>query len=267
MRASATAKYLNRAFTITYLTILLIVPLGLILYRTFQPGIGAFIDSMTSPAAISAINLTLLIVAIVVPLNAIFGVLIALALTRGTWRGRSVVQAIVDLPFAISPVIVGVSLVLVWGVGGWFGFLADWGVQIIFAVPGMVLATIFVTLPFVVREVEPVLREIGLEQQEAAATLGAAPWQTFARVTLPAIRWGLAYGVILTIARSLGEFGAVIMVSSNEPGVSQSLTLLVYGRYQQGNEYGAYTGATTLMLIAIVALIGMTALARRKGSD
>jgi len=264
MRSTAVAKYLNRAFTITYLTILLIVPLGLILYRTFQPGIGAFVDSMTSPAAISAINLSLLLVAIVVPLNAIFGVLIALALTRGTWRGRGLVQAVVDLPFAISPIIVGVSLVLVWGVNGWFGFVTDWGVQIIFAVPGMVLATIFVTLPFVVREVEPVLREIGLEQQEAAATLGATSWQTFLRVTLPAIRWGLAYGVILTIARSLGEFGAVIMVSSNEPGVSQSLTLLVYGRYQQGNEYGAYTGATTLMLIAVVMLLGMTALARRR---
>jgi sulfate transport system permease protein len=249
---------------IGYLTILLIVPLGLILYRTFEPGIGAFFHSMTSPAAISAINLSLLIVAIVVPLNATFGVLIALALTRGTWRGRSIVQAVVDLPFAISPIIVGVSLVLVWGVNGWFGFLADWGVQIIFAIPGMVLATIFVTLPFVVREVEPVLREIGLEQQEAAATLGATSWQTFWRITLPAIRWGLAYGVILTIARSLGEFGAVIMVSSNEPGVSQSLTLLVYGRYQQGNEYGAYTGATTLMLIAVLMLLGMTALARRR---
>ena len=264
MQHGRTARYANRTFTLVYLTILLLVPLGLILYRTFSPGVGAFIDSMSSPAAISAINLSLLIVAIVVPLNVVFGVVIALALARGTWRGRAIVQAIVDLPFAISPVIVGVSLILVWGVDGWFGFLADWGIQIIFAVPGMVLATIFVTLPFVVREVEPVLREIGVEQEEAAATLGASAWQTFLRITLPAIRWGLGYGVILTVARSLGEFGAVIMVSSNQPGVSQSLTLLVYGRHQQGNEYGAYTASTMLMLIAIVVLVFMTVLARRK---
>ncbi|GAA2053598.1 sulfate ABC transporter permease [Williamsia deligens] len=264
MRQRQTARHLNRAFTIVYLTILLVVPLGLILYRTFSPGVGAFIDSMSSPAAISAINLSLLIVAIVVPLNVVFGVILALALARGRWRGRAIVQAIVDLPFAISPVIVGVSLILVWGVDGWFGFVADWGVQIIFAVPGMVLATVFVTLPFVVREVEPVLREIGVEQEEAAATLGATAWQTFLRVTLPAIRWGLGYGVILTVARSLGEFGAVIMVSSNQPGVSQSLTLLVYGRHQQGNEYGAYTASTMLMLLALVALVLMTVFARRK---
>jgi sulfate transport system permease protein len=259
-----TARYANRTFTLVYLTVLLLVPLGLILYRTFSPGVGAFVDSMSSPAAISAINLSLLIVAIVVPLNVVFGVVIALALARVTWRGRAIVQAVVDLPFAISPVIVGVSLILVWGVDGWFGFLADWGIQIIFAVPGMVLATIFVTLPFVVREVEPVLREIGVEQEEAAATLGASAWQTFLRITLPAIRWGLGYGVILTVARSLGEFGAVIMVSSNQPGVSQSLTLLVYGRHQQGNEYGAYTASTMLMLIALVALVFMTVLARRR---
>ncbi|GAA1899400.1 sulfate ABC transporter permease [Williamsia serinedens] len=264
MQHGRAARYANRTFTLVYLTILLLVPLGLILYRTFSPGVGAFLDSMSSPAAISAINLSLLIVAIVVPLNVVFGVVIALALARGTWRGRAIVQAVVDLPFAISPVIVGVSLILVWGVDGWFGFLADWGIQIIFAVPGMVLATIFVTLPFVVREVEPVLREIGVEQEEAAATLGASAWQTFLRITLPAIRWGLGYGVILTVARSLGEFGAVIMVSSNQPGVSQSLTLLVYGRHQQGNEYGAYTASTMLMLIALVALVFMTVLARRK---
>ena len=264
MQHGRAARYANRTFTLVYLTILLLVPLGLILYRTFSPGVGALLDSMSSPAAISAINLSLLIVAIVVPLNVVFGVVIALALARGTWRGRAIVQAVVDLPFAISPVIVGVSLILVWGVDGWFGFLADWGIQIIFAVPGMVLATIFVTLPFVVREVEPVLREIGVEQEEAAATLGASAWQTFLRITLPAIRWGLGYGMILTVARSLGEFGAVIMVSSNQPGVSQSLTLLVYGRHQQGNEYGAYTASTMLMLIALVALVFMTVLARRK---
>ncbi|MBT0567838.1 sulfate ABC transporter permease subunit CysW [Williamsia sp. CHRR-6] len=266
MRSKPTVKYLNRAFALLYLTVLLVVPLGLIMYRTFEPGFGSFIDSMTTPAAQSAINLSLLIVAIVVPLNVVFGVIIAIALARGRWRGKAVVEAIVDLPFAISPVIVGVSLILVWGVDGWFGFLSDWGFKVIFAVPGMVLATIFVTLPFVVREVEPVLQEIGVEQEEAAATLGAGTWQTFRRITLPAIRWGLSYGIILTIARSLGEFGAVIMVSGNQPGVSQTLTLLVYGRHQEGKEYGAYAASTTLMALALIALVVMNVLNRRRAN-
>lgn len=253
----------SRLFVLFYIGVLLIVPLGLILYRTFEPGVGAFIDSVTSPAAISALDLSLLIVAIVIPLNAVFGVLLALALARGKWRGRAIVEAIVDLPFALSPVVVGVSLILVWGVDGWFGFLSNWGIQIIFAVPGMVLATVFVTLPFVVREVEPVLLEIGTEQEEAAMTLGANALQIFRRITLPAIRWGLGYGMVLTAARGLGEFGAVILVSSNQPGISQSLTLLVYGRFEQGNEYGAYAASTTLMLVAIVIILVMTLLARR----
>jgi sulfate transport system permease protein len=206
-----------------------------------------------------------LIVAIVVPINVIFGVLTALALVRGRFPGRSFMQGVVDLPFAVSPIVVGVSLILLWGAGGWFGGIENTGFKIIFGLPGMVLATIFVTLPFVVREVEPVLHEIGEEQEQAAATLGASNWQTFWRITLPAIRWGLTYGIVLTVARSLGEFGAVIMVSSGFPGVSQTLTLLVHSRYiDDHNTFGAYSAATVLMGLALVTLVLMTLLERRR---
>jgi sulfate transport system permease protein len=194
-------------------------------------------------------------------------VTVALALVRGRFPGRGALQAVVDLPFAVSPIVVGVALILLWGVGGWFGGVEALGFKVIFGLPGMVLATIFVTMPFVVREVEPVLHEIGQEQEQAAATLGASGWQTFSRVTLPAIRWGLTYGVVLTVARSLGEFGAVIMVSSGFPGVSQTLTLLVHGRYiDDHNTFGAYSAATLLMGMAVLALVLMTLLDRKRST-
>ncbi|MGO3326460.1 sulfate ABC transporter permease subunit CysW [Gordonia sp. (in: high G+C Gram-positive bacteria)] len=253
-----------RSIALIYLFVLLLVPVGLIFWRSFEHGFGQFWEWITTPAAISALQLSLLIVVIVVPLNVIFGVVTALALARGRFRGRGILQAIVDLPFAVSPVVVGVALIALWGADGWFGGLESFGIRVIFGLPGMVLATIFVTLPFVVREVEPVLREIGTEQEEAAATLGATGWQTFWRITLPAIRWGLTYGVVLTVARALGEYGAVTMVSSNFPGVSQTLTLLVHSRYTDDyNEFGAYAAATLLMLVAIVVLVVMTIVERR----
>jgi len=202
-----------------------------------------------------------------VPVNVVFGITVALALVRGRFPGRAALQAVVDLPFAVSPIVVGVALILLWGVGGWFGGVEALGFRVIFGLPGMVLATIFVTMPFVVREVEPVLHEIGEEQEQAAATLGASGWQTFWRITLPAIRWGLTYGIVLTVARSLGEFGAVIMVSSGFPGVSQTLTLLVHGRYlDDHNTFGAYSAATLLMGMAIVALALMTLLDRKRST-
>ncbi|HEX6388373.1 MAG TPA: sulfate ABC transporter permease subunit, partial [Solirubrobacteraceae bacterium] len=220
------AKYALRTVALGYLALLLMVPLGLVLYRTFENGFGAFWDSITTPAAISAFWLTIEIAAIAVPLNTVLGVLTAIVLVRGRFRGKALLDAIVDLPFAISPVVVGLALVLVFGRTGWFGpWLADHGIQIIFSVPGMVLATVFVSLPFVAREVVPVLREIGDEQEQAAATLGASGWQTFVRVTLPAIRWGIAYGVVLSTARAIGEFGAVSVVSSKVAGETETLTL------------------------------------------
>ena len=244
------------------------MPIAVILWRTFEHGLVPFLEAIRTPAAIAALNLSLHLVAIVVPLNVVFGVVTAVALARWKVPFRGVVQAVVDLPFAVSPIVVGVSLIMLWGVSGWFGGLHDsTGIRVIFGLPGMVLATIFVTLPFVVREVEPVLQEIGTEQEQAASTLGASAWQTFWRITLPAIRWGFTYGVILTVARALGEFGAVIMVSSGFPGVSQTLTLLVHSRYiDDHNTYGAYAAATLLMGLAIATLLLMTLLDRKRST-
>jgi sulfate transport system permease protein len=254
-------KLALRTTALAYLGALVLVPLGMILYRTFEHGFVAFWEQVTTPAAISAIGLSLEIVAIVVPLNVVFGVVTALALARGRFPGKGLLQAIVDLPFAVSPVIVGVALILFWGNDGWLGG----ALPVIFSLPGMVLATTFVTLPFVVREVEPVLHEIGAEQEEAAATLGASKWQTFWRITLPAIKVGIGYGVILTVARALGEFGAVTVVAGGVPGESQTLTLLVHSRYiDDHNVFGAYAASTVLMGLAVLTLMLMTLLQRRR---
>jgi sulfate/thiosulfate transport system permease protein len=253
---SPLARYLTRYLALAYIVVLLIVPVGLILWRSFAPGVGQFFASITTAAAVSALQLSLLVVAIVVPLNVIFGVPTALVLARNKFRGKGALQAVIDLPFAVSPVVVGVALIVLWGSAGAFGFVQNnLGLRIIFGLPGIVLASIFVTLPFVIREVEPVLHEIGTDQEEAAATLGSSWWQTFWRITLPSIRWGLTYGIVLTVARTLGEYGAVIMVSSNLPGKSQTLTLLVSDRHGRGSEYGAYTVSTLLMTVAVLVLV------------
>jgi sulfate/thiosulfate transport system permease protein len=266
MTLSPAVRYLLRYVALAYLLVLLIVPVGLILWRTFSPGIGTFIANVSTPAAISALQLSLIVVAIVVPLNVLFGVPTALVLARNKFRGKSLLQAVIDLPFAVSPVVVGVALILLWGSAGLFGFVEnDFGFKIIFGFPGIVLASIFVTVPFVIREVEPVLHELGTDQEEAAATLGSSWWQTFWRITLPSIRWGLMYGVVLTVARTLGEFGAVIMVSSNLPGSSQTLTLLVQDRYNRGAEYGAYAVSTLLMAVAVIVLVVQVILDARRG--
>ncbi len=265
MTLSPWVKHLLRWTALAYVGVLVIVPVGLILWRTFSPGVGEFFASISTPAAISALQLSMLVVAIVVPLNVIFGVPTALVLARNKFRGKNVLQAVIDLPFAVSPIVVGVALILLWGSAGLFGFVEnDFGLKIIFSFPGIVLASIFVTVPFVIREVEPVLHELGTEQEEASSTLGAQWWQTFWRITLPSIRWGLTYGIVLTIARTLGEFGAVIMVSSNLPGKSQTLTLLVADRYNRGNEYGAYAVSTVLMAVAVLVLIVQVVLDARR---
>jgi sulfate transport system permease protein len=254
-----------RVVALLYLAALLAIPVGLVFYRTFEHGLGAVYDSVTTPAAIHAFWLTIEIAAIAVPLNAIFGVLTAMALVRGRFRGKGVVDAIIDLPFAISPVVIGLALILVYGRSGWLGtWLVDHGIQVIFAVPGMVLATIFVSLPFVVREVTPVLREIGDEQEQAAATLGANPRQTFLRITLPALRWGIAYGVVLSTARAIGEFGAVSVVSGKISGQTETLTLLVEKRFQNFDVAGAYAASALLAVIALATLLAMTLIKPRK---
>lgn len=250
------SRYLIRYLASGYIVVMLIVPVWLILYRTFRPGFHQFYAWITTPAAISALHLSLLVLVIVVPLNVLFGVPAAMLIARNRFRGRAVLQSIIDLPFAVSPIIVGVALISAWGSAGVLGFIErDTGVKIIFGVPGIVLASIFVTLPFIVREVQLVLSEVGIEQEQAAATLGSSWWQTFWRITLPSIRWGLTYGVVLTVARTLGEFGGVIMVSSNLPGSTQTLTLLVNDRYNRGHVYGAYALSTLMMAVAIGFLI------------
>src|SRR6266496_2149673 len=249
------AKYALRFFSLGYLAVLLVAPVGFVFWRTFEHGVGPAWDAVTTPDALHALKVTLILTAIAVPANTIFGVLCALAIVRHRYPGAGVVNAVVDLPLALSPVVVGLALLLLYGRGGWLG-----GHAIVFALPGMVLATIFVSLPFVVREVVPVLREIGTEQEQAAATLGASALQTFRRVTWPAIRWATAYGVVLTTARALGEFGAVSVVSGRLAGQTESLTLYVQDRYQAFDEVGAYAAAVVLALIAVATLLLMTAL-------
>jgi sulfate transport system permease protein len=259
------SRLLLRTIALGYLAAILVVPVGYVAVKTFEPGLGAVWESVTTPAAQHAFFLTVLVTLIAVPLNTIFGVLTAIVLVRGRVRGRALLEGLIDLPFAVSPVVVGLALLLVYGREGWFGDeLAASGIRIIFSVPGIVLATIFVSLPFVVREVAPVLREIGTEQEEAARTLGASRVQTFLRVTLPAIRWGVAYGVVLATARSLGEFGAVSVVSGKVSGETETLTLLVEKRFNNFDLAGAYAASTLLALLALATLLAMTVLERRR---
>jgi sulfate transport system permease protein len=253
-----------RGAALAYLLVLLIAPVGLIFYKTFEDGIGPPIEAITSPDGLHAFWLTIVCVGIAVPLNTVFGVLTAIVLVRHKFPGRAVLNSVIDLPFAISPVVIGLALILIYGQDGWFGgFFQDLGIQVIFSVPGMVLATIFVSLPFVVREVMPVLQEIGTDQEEAATTLGASPRQTFWRVTLPAIRWGVAYGVVLATARALGEFGAVSVVSGKISGQTETLPLFVENEYTNFNLAGAYAAAIVLAILALIVLFSMSFLQRR----
>jgi sulfate transport system permease protein len=252
-------RWLLRFVGLFYLLVILAAPVGLVFYRAFEHGIGPAWDAVTTPEAKHAFFLTVLIAAIAVPANTIFGVICALAIVRQRFPGKGIVNALVDLPLALSPVVVGLAFLLLYGRTGWFGnWLTDHGIQIVFALPAMILVTIFVSLPFVVREVVPVLRELGTEQEQAAATLGASPWQTFRKITLPAIRWAIAYGVVLTTARALGEFGAVSVVSGHIVGKTETLTLHVEAQYQQFDYVGAYSASVVLAMIAIATLVAMT---------
>jgi sulfate/thiosulfate transport system permease protein len=264
---SGRSRFGLRAIVLLYLGALLLVPVGMIFYRTFEHGLSEPIDAVTSPEGMHAFWLTIVCVGIAVPLNTLFGVVTALVLVRQKFRGKALLNAAIDLPFAISPVVIGLALFLVYAPrNSWFGgWLMDNGVQVIFSLPGMILATIFVSLPFVVREVMPVLQEIGTDQEEAAETLGATPWQTFWRVTLPAIRWGVTYGVVLATARALGEFGAVSVVAGNVSGAggTQTLPLYVKDQFDNFNLAGAYAAALVLAVIAMAVLFGMSYLQKR----
>ena len=254
-----------RTAALGYLALLLVLPVGFVFLKTFEHGLGAAWDSVTTPAARHAFWLTIELVVIAVPLNTIFGVMAAIAIVRQRWHGRALFNALLDIPFAVSPVVIGLALLLVYGRLGWFGdWLAQNGLRVVFSFPGMLLATIFVSLPFVARETIPVLREVGTEQEQAAATLGAGPLQTFWRVTLPAIRWGVAYGVVLTMARALGEFGAVSVVSGHIAGQTETLTLHVEDRFEAFDLTGAYAASLVLALIALLTLLSMNLLRRKE---
>jgi len=267
MAAGTTSRWSLRVLGLGYVLLLLLLPLGLIFYKTFEHGIAPPLDAITSPDGLHALKLTLLMVAIAVPLNTIFGIGCALLLVRHKWWGNPIVDAIINLPFAISPVVIGLSLFLLYGTTGWFEpALAEAGIKVLFSIPGMVIASVFVSLPFVVRETVPVLQEIGTEQEQAASTLGANAWQTFWRVTLPAIRWGVAYGVVLCTARVLGEFGAVSVVSGNISGETQTLPLFVEKNYENFNLPGAFGAAVLLALLALVVLMAMNLLKRKEAA-
>jgi sulfate/thiosulfate transport system permease protein len=254
-----------RGVALTYLALLLLIPLLAVFWRTFEHGISEPLNAVTSEDGLHAFWLTILCVGIAVPLNTAFGVLTALVLVRQKFRGKALLNASIDLPFAISPVVIGLALFLVYAPrNSWFGeTLAQNGIQVIFSVPGMVLATIFVSLPFVVREVMPVLQEIGTDQEEAAKTLGASPMQTFWRVTLPAIRWGLAYGIVLATARALGEFGAVAVVSGHRNGETETLPIFVQNQFDNFDVAGAYAAGLVLAILALMVLFSLNLLQKR----
>jgi sulfate/thiosulfate transport system permease protein len=245
-----------RLLALAYLTLLLLLPLGLVLWKTFQSGLGPIVDSLTSAQTVHAFQITIVVAFYAVLANTVFGVGASLLIVRHRFRGKRVLNALIDLPLAVSPVVVGLALVLVYGrLTGVGKALASVGINVIFSIPGMVLATTFVCIPLVVRSVAPVLEEIGDDQEQAATTLGAGPVQTFRRVTLPSIRGALAYGVVLALARSLGEYGAVAVVSGRLVGRTQTVTLLVQERYQNFDQTTAYTCAVLLVLMAVLALL------------
>jgi sulfate transport system permease protein len=259
------SRWSLRALGLGYVALLLVAPLILIFYKTFEHGIAAPLEAITSPDGLHALKLTLITVAIAVPLNTVFGVLCALLLVRHRFKGNFLIDAVINLPFAISPVVIGLSLFLLYGTHGWLEpGLSEAGIKVLFSTPGIVLACIFVSLPFVVRETVPVLQEIGTEQEQAAETLGANAWQTFWRVTLPAIRWGVAYGVVLTTARVLGEFGAVSVVSGSISGETQTLPLFVSKQYENFNLPGAFGASVLLALLALATLLAMNLLKRKE---
>jgi sulfate transport system permease protein len=251
------ARYGLRGFSLAYLGVILLAPVGMVFWRTFEHGVSPAWHAVTNHDALHALKLTLLLTLVAVPLNTVFGVVCGLAIVRHRLRGAGLVNALVDLPLALSPVVVGLSLYLLYGREGWFASLPF---RVLFAFPAMALATVFVSLPFVVREVVPVLREIGTEQEQAASTLGASGWRTFWRITLPSIRWAVAYGVVLTTARALGEYGAVSVVSGRIAGRTETLTLHVQAAYEGFDVVGAYAASVLLALLAFATVLLMSLL-------
>jgi sulfate/thiosulfate transport system permease protein len=242
--------------TLGYISLIIYIPAINVFYQAFHKGIDPFIANLTRPNFLNAAKVTVSLALIAVPINTVFGLCAAWSIARHKFPGRTLLLSIIDLPFSISPVVAGLMIMLLYGRQGWFGsWFQDRGIDIVFAFPGMVLATAFVSMPFVVREVIPVLEEAGTDQEEAARTLGANDWQIFWRVTLPNIRWGLMYGVLLTNARAMGEFGAVSVVSGNVANTTQSLPLFVEEAYKQYETEAAFSAAVLLAFLAAVTLV------------
>jgi sulfate transport system permease protein len=252
------------AAAIAYVALLLLLPLIGIVTKAFEPGVSIIGDTLSSPDVQHAFLLTGIITVITVVVTTFFGLVVAWVLVRQRFLGRSLMNAVVDLPFALSPVTVGLAAVLLFGTGGWFSdFFAAQGIQILFALPSMVLVTIFICIPFTIREVVPVLEEFGLDEEDASRTLGASIWQTFRRVTLPNIRWALLYGVALSTARSIGEIGAVLIVSGTISGKTETATIYIFSALEERLEAQAHVVALVLATVSIVLLIGIEWLHRR----
>ncbi|NUQ61573.1 MAG: sulfate ABC transporter permease subunit CysW [Pirellulales bacterium] len=252
-------KWTFVSVTLGYLGLFLAVPLAAVFTEALRKGIGAYLESFQDPAALAAIRLTLLVAAIAVPANLVFGLAAAWAIAKFNFLGKNLLTTLIDLPFAVSPVISGLIYVLLFGQQGWLGpWLSSHDVNVIFAVPGIVLATIFVTFPFVARELIPLMQEQGNEEEEAALVLGAGAWQTFWRVTLPNVKWALLYGVILCNARAMGEFGAVSVVSGHIRGKTNTMPLHVEILYNEYNFVAAFAVASLLAILAMVTLVAKT---------
>jgi sulfate transport system permease protein len=253
---------------LAFLTLFLFVPLISVFYEALKKGWGVYAAAITEPDAVSAIQLTLTAAAIAVPLNLIFGIAAAWAIAKFEFRGKNLLITLIDLPFSVSPVVSGLIYVLIFGLQGWLGpWLAEHDIKIIFAVPGIVLATIFVTVPFIARELIPLMQSQGTEEEEAAVVLGANGWQIFFRVTLPNIKWGLLYGTILCNARAMGEFGAVSVVSGHIRGSTNTLPLHVEILYNEYNFVAAFAVASLLAMLALVTLALKTLIESRNGQN
>lgn len=252
------------ATVLLWFGVLILLPLGALVRGTFEAGLPAIWAALNTPVARQAFILTIGITVASVLINTVFGLVLALVLARQRFRGKLLLEGIVDLPFSVSPVVAGFMFIVLFGPQGWLGhWFEAGGIRIVFAVPGMVLATIFVTLPFITREVVPVLQECGLEQEEAARTLGANAWQTFWRVTLPSVRWGLGYGITLTVARALGEFGAVLVVSGSIIGKTETATLFIHQEFTDFHYEGAFAASLVLAIASFCLLVTMELLQKR----
>ena len=267
MRATV-FRWVLRIVVVTYLVLLVAWPVSLVATKTFEE-LGTFSGLFSDPDTVDALKLTVVVAVSAVVINTVFGVVISILLVRYEFRGKRVLSPLIDLPMAVSPIVVGLSLVLVYGGrDGWFGpWLESNGFPVIFAVPGMIMATTFVALPLVVRELVPVLEEIGVEQEQAAASLGAGPFQTFWRITLPAIKWALVYGVVLSLARSLGEFGALKVVSGNILGETRTATLVVEEKYLNFDQAGAYATAFLLTMVSVACIVVVTIIRPKEDRD